>query len=135
MALCAGKALVAVLLVMLTLISSTLLWVSLAILTGRSLLARLALTLSVWAHISVFRLELVTTFANPHNHPYGDDAFLLATSPRRSYLAVVFAVLLIICTLISFDLLQVSLVIFTGRSSALLSVSLAILMFISFNLL
>jgi len=59
-------------LVILTGISFELLWVSLVILTGISLLARLASTLSVWAHISVFRLELVTSLANPHNPPYGD---------------------------------------------------------------
>ena len=62
----------AVLLIIFTVISFALLWVSLVIFTFISLLARLARTLSVWAHISGFRLELVTALANPHNHPYGD---------------------------------------------------------------
>jgi hypothetical protein len=65
-----NKALVAVLLIICTGISSALLQVSLAIRTSRNLPTRLACTLSVWAHISVFRLELVTALANPHNHPF-----------------------------------------------------------------
>ncbi len=64
---------------MLTLISFELLWVSLAILTVMSLLARLAYTRSVWAQISVFRLELVTSLANPHNPPYGDALEFLSS--------------------------------------------------------
>ena len=52
--------------------SFELLKISLVICTVRSLLARLACTLSVRAHISVFRLEIVTALANPHNYPHGD---------------------------------------------------------------